>query len=249
MIMPTRYRLASVCAFTFALTACGGGGDTAAAPTTPAASTPAASDPAAEELAAEPDPTLCTEPDYAEENAEFCYGGGYAEAPLEEIPLGTPFEYADPDEPGMAETMTVQGVECGLTELDGAASNPAWDGSDDIPRVIPASAEPGMEFCRITATWENSGKKPIIGWNDFENLVTADGIEYAEDTVAEEATSSINYEGLSGCSPYLCSEINPGTPAFEVVKIYQVPTGTEPTAVQWPNATIASGPAVQFAVQ
>lgn len=204
------------------------------------------SEPAVGEL----DPTACLDdPEFLEENAEFCYGGGYVEPELETIEIGTAYELTDLEDPASRETMTVQGVECGLTELEDGASNPAWDGSDEISQTTSAAADPGMEFCRITGTWQNTGQKPIVGWNDFQNLVTEDGTEYAEDEKASEATQYINSYGMpSGCSPYTCSTINPGSPAFDIVKIYQVPEGTEPVAVQWPNATLMGGPTVQFAL-
>lgn len=212
----------------------------------------ASGDPASTESANagsdELDPSMCQDPGFLEDNAEFCYGGGYVGAPandgLEPVELGTPYELADFEDPDSRETMTVKSVECGLAELPGALSNMEWDGSDDSPRTLPAEADPGMTFCRVTATWQNTGKKPTVGWTDFENLVAADGTEYAEDEKAAEATQQLNE-----CSPYLCSTINPNTPALDVVKIYQVPEGTQTASIRWPRATISSGPVVEFLLE
>lgn len=178
---------------------------------------------------------------------EHCASAAGAEggAELTTISLGTPYELVAVDDPDQRETMTIKGVECGLSELADGAANPKWDGSDDIPKTITAEAEPGMEFCRITATFQVTGKKPVVGWTDFANLVAKDGTEYAEDEKASEATSTINYEGMpSACSPTLCSTLNPGSAAFDVVKIYHVPAGTQPKAVQYPMETLMSGPEV-----
>jgi hypothetical protein len=223
-------------------TGCGGSDDNS-----PEAGTAASSSAAAGDL----DSAQCTDPAFLVDNAEFCYGGGYVPADeLDTIDLGSPYELVSLDDPESRETMTIRMAECGLTELENGAPNPAWDGSDDIPQTVTTTADSGMEFCRITASWQNTGKRPITGWTDFESLVTEDGTEYAEDTKAEQATQYINEYGMpSSCSPYLCSTINPGTPAFDVVKIYQVPAGTEPTAVRYPRATFDSGPVVQFALK
>ncbi|SDY85141.1 hypothetical protein SAMN05661080_04807 [Modestobacter sp. DSM 44400] len=227
-----------------ALASCGGGGGDEQASANVPTSAEATSD-SPDEL----DPTMCREPAFLEENTEFCLGGGYGESSgdsgLQTIELGTPYELTDFEDPASLETMTVNGVECDLTELPGGAPNPEWDGSDDVPRTIAAVADPGMTFCQVTATWQNTGKRPITGWTDFENLVTSDGTEYAEDATAEQATQYINED----CSPYVCDTINPGTPAFDVVKIYQVPMGTTPTGVQWPRSTINTGPEVLFLLE
>lgn len=212
------------------------------------ASSDSASTESANAGSGELDPTMCQDPAFLEDNAEFCYGGGYAGTPndngLEPVEMGTSYELVDFEDPDYRETMTVKSVECGLTELPGAAPNWEWDGSDSSPRTLPVEADPGMAFCRLTATWQNTGKKPMVGWTDFENLVTADGTEYAEDEKAREATQQLNE-----CSPYSCSTINPNTPAFDVVKIYQVPEGTQPASVRWPRATISSGPVVEFLLE
>jgi hypothetical protein len=231
------------------LAGCGGETDSAApAP----ASSPSTS--VASTATAEADGEAWTEEQCAEASmgdwTEHCSAAvaGVAEGGdgLETLPLGKAYEKVDYQSGAPSESMMVKGVRCGIAELAGAADNPKWDGGDTYPRTIDVQAGPGMEFCRVDATSSITGKSPVVGWSDFANLVTADGTEYAEDVVAEEATSTLNYEGPSQCSPTLCDTRNPGTPALDVVKIYQVPTGTKPVGVQWPMETLLSGPEVLF---
>jgi hypothetical protein len=165
--------------------------------------------------------------------------GRNAPEDLPVVPLNTPHQHE-------GATTTVTGVDCGLTKIPDAASNPEWDGSEDLPEYIPAVAEPGMEFCRVEGTFEVSGKMPKTGWDDFGNLVMDDGTQFAEDELAREATSSVN-RNLSGCAPYLCSTLNPGK-RINIVKVYQVPQGSRPVAVQFPIETLVDGPVVSFAL-
>lgn len=175
-------------------------------------------------------------------SSQAAEGEALGELALPEVSLGEPFEYiGEQNRHPTAETMTVRGVECGIKEVPEGLSNPDWDGSEEVPEDITLTADAGMEFCRIDATHQNTSQYPLIGWSDFENLVTEDGVNYAEDEKASEATMNRNE-----CAPSLCSERNPGMPPMEVVKFYHVPERTVPAFVNYPTATIVSGPHVRF---
>ncbi len=173
------------------------------------------------------DASKCRDAASREAAPESCYAA-YTPIQGPRVALGTGIEVADLDDPAARETMTVASVECGLAEL---------------PGVTPG-ADPGMTFCRVTATWQNTGETPLAGWQDFDVLVAADGTEHPADEKAAQAT-----ELLDACSPSACGPFAPGTPAIEVVQIYQVPEGTQPTAVRWARPPVRSGSPVEFVVQ
>jgi hypothetical protein len=169
---------------------------------------------------------------------------GFSKPPLEQAAVGTPFDHQETFSDDTAPVdwrVTVNKVQCGLTVLKKAASNPDWQGDDAIPRFIDAKPAAGQEFCRMDATLKNVGKTPGSGAQGFGNIVTDQGEFQASSDDEEYARNLTEVEELP-TSPF-----NPGSTA-KVIVIWQVGAGAKPTAVLFPDTTVYSGPTHSIAV-
>lgn len=169
---------------------------------------------------------------------------GYSEPPLIQAAVGTPFEHQETFSDNSAPVdwqVTVTNVECGLTVLKKAASNPEWQGGDEVPRFIDAKPEDGQEFCRMDASLKNVGKTPGTSAQGFGNLVTDQGEFQASSDDEEYASNLTEVEELK-TGPF-----NPGSTA-KVIMTWQVTAGAKPAAVLFPDTTVYSGPTHSIAV-
>jgi len=97
-----------------------------------------------------------------------------------------------------------------------------------------------MEFCRIDAHFEVTGKRPT-SWPDFGDIVSVDDTQFAADEASDEATYNLN-EGFAG------RPLNPGK-RVPVFKVYQVTAGFLPAYVNYPQDTIDTGAMFRFAAR
>ncbi|MDI6098891.1 hypothetical protein QLQ12_09790 [Actinoplanes sp. NEAU-A12] len=148
-------------------------------------------------------------------------------------PLRYQYDYTDGTSSFQLE-VNVSKIECGIESIPRAADNPAWDGSDDIPRMIDATPAPGKEFCRAVATMKNIGRTPGRTVQ-FGNLVIDKG-EFKESDGDADITDNVNGD-LANAG----KELNPGDSA-EWVQIWSAPVGARPLAVLFPMTTLMSGP-------
>jgi hypothetical protein len=128
--------------------------------------------------------------------------------------------------------MSIRSVTCGHTEL----VRPAIPNDDPFFNVPEAriQAGPGRSFCKVEATLRATGTQPTYG-DDFGNLVSPVGIEYAQDEIGRDASITLNTKGPSaGCGGLCIPMLNPGEHA-DFVKIYHVPAGTQAASIAWPD--------------
>ena len=169
---------------------------------------------------------------------------GVSEQPLVQATVGAPFNHQETfsdDSAPVDWQVTVNKVQCGLTVLKKAASNPEWQGNDAIPRSIDAKPNAGQEFCRMDATLKNIGKIPATSAQGFGNIVTDQGEFQASSDDEEYATNLTEVEELP------TSTFNRGSTA-KVIMIWQVNAGAMPTGVLFPDTTVYSGPTHLVAV-
>jgi hypothetical protein len=125
--------------------------------------------------------------------------------------------------------VTVSSMECGLTEIDGAAENPDYYDSVDAEQYVTAKPASGKTFCVIASTWTNVSKEPASLWSHetFSGLITSDGVEFAPTSEDESYSSAMTSE-----NGYASDTLNPGDSA-EILTVFSLP---EETAVAYLKA-------------
>lgn len=122
-------------------------------------------------------------------------------------------------------------IECGLTSIPSAKSNPDWMGGPEIPQYVAATPAPGKDFCKAYLTAKNVGQVPDTV--RAPGNLDADGTQYAP--VQMMAWTVLETE----LDAQYASPVNPGD-STRTMEIYEVPSGKVGTGVLFPSPGLAS---------
>lgn len=150
--------------------------------------------------------------------------------------------YSD-DTPPTTWSLKLGEVKCGETTIPDVLSNPEYldSGGTKGSEYLDLVAKPGQVFCRVFVSASNVGDAPGTPWQPGNLWVG--GKQYAPVDDSGTIVAMVLARGLPGSG-----SANPGG-VSELVQVYEVPVGSVPDGVSYPESGLVGGSALVLSTE